>query len=78
MGAGGGHKRGRKGKIHGAGYGWGKSERRELEGERVQEKGAEEKKQKNAYLIKPTPDRPPLAAVMLLKVKKQQYWWWWK
>ena len=29
---------------------------------------AEEKKEreKNAYLIKPTPDRPPLAAVMLI------------
>ena len=36
-----------------------------MEGERVQKKTAKEKN-KNAYLIKPTPDRPPLAAVMLI------------
>ena len=42
----------------------GKSQRRELEGERVQKKRIKEKKI-NAYHIKPTPDRPPLAAVII-------------
>ena len=52
-----------------AGASWAReSERRELEGERDQKKRAKEK-QKNAYHIKPTPDRPPLAAVMLCRMQ---------
>ena len=63
-GAGGGHKREWEGKIQGQVMGEGKVS---AENWRVKEfKRREQKKTKNnAYLIKPTPDRPPPAAVML-------------
>ena len=50
----------------GAGVGRGKVSAENWRVKEFKRREQKKKTRKNAYLIKPTPDRPPLAAVMLI------------